>query len=628
MSVIRRPPGRFLRVQQPARSFGILTRRGNVAAVVARKQKPMTKQRTGSVSTFFWLAAVTCFFLWSSAINSQKTTNGGPATEAEQIARALDGLKRADGSSIQVVIDLGMSYLNGRRYAAAEALYRGAIERLDFTSEDYLELFNPPFWTSPSRSSGRMRFVTEEVYPKLIKALVEQKKYEAALEVADRSRSRSLEVVVERRLRETNPAISTSPMDLQRIRTLAQDRNATFVVYSIISQAETVAWVIDPKGAVHFVPLALPAPSIQSDVKSGNSIIGRLTSAFSRSLKRGAADIAINGKPTVDTAPAREEREAALRTLYEALIGPLEQHLPTDPRAKVIVVPEGDIYLVPFNALMDDHGKYVIQQHTISITPSLKIHEMLTTARNSIRPLARGDATRTALVIGNPKMPPLPRVLNGAGQILMELPGAEAEARAIADLLHVQPMTGSGAQEDLVKDAMPSARIMHFATHGLLVQASVLTFSFVSGSISTDLPPGAVVLAPSQSADTQGAGAQSSDPDSPIANGFLASGKILQLKLDADLVTLSACDTVRGRTGQAEFVGLPSAFLAAGTQSVVMTLWSIPDAPTAGLMTTFYKDMMAGRSKVAALRSAMLSTKESAADPSDWAAFTLIGLPD
>jgi hypothetical protein len=223
-------------------------------------KKPMTKELTASVSTFFWLVAAVGFFLWSSPINAQKTTKTGPATEAEQIARALDGLKRADGFSIREVVDLGMSYLNSRRYSAAEALYRGAIERLDFTSEDYLELFNPPFWTSPSRSSGRMRFITEEAYPKLIKALVEQKKYEAALEVADRSRSRSLEVVIERRLRETNPAISTSPMDLQCIRTLAQDRNATFVVYSIISQAEMVAWVIDPKGAVHFVPLTLPVP--------------------------------------------------------------------------------------------------------------------------------------------------------------------------------------------------------------------------------------------------------------------------------------------------------------------------------------------------------------------------------
>jgi len=66
----------------------------------------------------------------------------------------------------------------------------------------------------------------------------------------------------------------------------------------------------------------------------------------------------------------------------------------------------------------------------------------------------------------------------------------------MADLLHVQPITGAHAQEDLVKCAMPTTRIMHFATHGLLIQAPALTFSFVSGSISIDLPPGAVVHGP------------------------------------------------------------------------------------------------------------------------------------
>ena len=67
----------------------------------------------------------------------------------------------------------------------------------------------------------------------------------------------------------------------------------------------------------------------------------------------------------------------------------------------------------------------------------------------------------------------------------------------MADLLHVQPITGAHAQEDLVKGAMPTTRIMHFATHGLLIQASALTFSFVSGLISIDLPPGRSSMAPS-----------------------------------------------------------------------------------------------------------------------------------
>ena len=122
----------------------------------------MTQQFKGNASTSFWFLALTgCLLLWCSATNAQKAMKGEPANEAEQIARALDGLKGADGSSIRAVADLGTFYLNSRRYAEAEALYRGAIGRLDFSSKDYLELFSPPFWMSPRRRSGRMTFITE-----------------------------------------------------------------------------------------------------------------------------------------------------------------------------------------------------------------------------------------------------------------------------------------------------------------------------------------------------------------------------------------------------------------------------------------------------------------------------------
>jgi CHAT domain-containing protein len=111
-------------------------------------------------------------------------------------------------------------------------------------------------------------------------------------------------------------------------------------------------------------------------------------------------------------------------------------------------------------------------------------------------------------------------------------------------------------------------------------------------------------------------------------NGFLSSGKILKMKLKADLVTLSACDTARGRTIEYDFAGLPTALMAAGARSVVMTLWSIPDAPTAEMMPVFYQELLAGRSKAAALRYAMLATRQHHPDVESWGAFTLIGLPD
>jgi CHAT domain-containing protein len=204
-----------------------------------------------------------------------------------------------------------------------------------------------------------------------------------------------------------------------------------------------------------------------------------------------------------------------------------------------------------------------------------------------------------------------------------QLPGAESEALQIASLLGARTMIGEDAHEEAVMRAMPPARLIHFATHGLLVNASWLTFSVMSSSLSADLPPGAVAMAGDWSRQPQDANSSAAS-----VNGFLTSGKILTLDLNADLVTLSACDTARGRTTQSEFQGLPSALLAAGARSVVMTLWTIPDAPTADLMTAFYRELLAGRSKAVALRAAMLATRERHPDPANWAAFTLIGLAD
>jgi CHAT domain-containing protein len=78
---------------------------------------------------------------------------------------------------------------------------------------------------------------------------------------------------------------------------------------------------------------------------------------------------------------------------------------------------------------------------------------------------------------------------------LPQLPGAEREARTIAALLHTRPLIGEEALEDVVTMKMQEAQVIHLATHGLLVQASVLTTSSLSASMSVDLPPGAIALA-------------------------------------------------------------------------------------------------------------------------------------
>lgn len=108
------------------------------------------------------------------------------------------------------------------------------------------------------------------------------------------------------------------------------------------------------------------------------------------------------------------------------------------------------------------------------------------------------------------------------------------------------------------------------------------------------------------------------------ADGWLTSAEVAGLRLIADLVVLSACDTGRGRITGDSVVGLPRALLAAGADSVVVSLWQVPDEPIADLMVAFYRALMRGKTWAGALRRAMLSTRARFPDPRNWSAFVLV----
>jgi CHAT domain-containing protein len=111
-------------------------------------------------------------------------------------------------------------------------------------------------------------------------------------------------------------------------------------------------------------------------------------------------------------------------------------------------------------------------------------------------------------------------------------------------------------------------------------------------------------------------------------DGFLTAEEVLDLKLSAELVVLSACDTGRGRITGDGVIGLSRSFISAGVPSVIVTLWSIPDSPTALLMSEFYKILNQNADKADALRKAMLMMMRQSPDPVNWASFTLVGAAD
>ncbi|MCW6037246.1 CHAT domain-containing protein [Spirulina subsalsa FACHB-351] len=412
------------------------------------------------------------------------------------------------------------------------------------------------------------------IYQHLQQALIAQNQEEKALEIAERSRGRAF-VDLLARLATSQPQVNPPSPTVAQIRQVAQQQQATLVEYSLIGEnslnPELYIWVITPEGKITFRQSRLD--QVLSPAGQGQVPLTRF----------------VEQSRNILLSQRKQQSEQRLTDLYQLLIEPIADLLPTDPEKKVIFVPQGSLFLVPFPALRDEQNQYLIERHTILTTPSLQVlshtHQL---------PKRRGEG---ALIVGNPTMPRIAVAGSSTPVSLAPLPGAETEAKAIATALGYSALIGDGATEKAVIQQMQRARIIHLATHGLLDEVKQISPT-----------PGALALAVS-----------------PPDDGLLTPQEILSLRLNADLVVLSACHTGRGRITGDGVLGLSRAFLGAGARSTIVSLWAVPDQPTASLMIEFYAQWVEKGDRALALRQAMLHTLKDYPDPTHWAAFTLIG---
>ena len=437
-----------------------------------------------------------------------------------------------------------------------------------------------------------------QTYEALQTALVRQQKIGQALEVAERGRARAFVELLARRLKPVNSAIAAvKPLTIAQIQQIAKTQKATLVEYSIIGNDTLYSWVVNPQGAVAFRQVDLKPILTSSNVSLANLV----ENARANGIGVRGRGSAIPGRRPRGSTP---QMSGDLQQLYQVLIAPIAELLPQEAGAKVVFIPQGALFLVPFAALQDAQGNYLIQQYTIALSPSIQVLELARQQQKRSRDTVRSGISN-ALIVGNPTMP---KVMIAAGQPpeqLSELPGSEEEARAIAALLGTKALTGNQATETAVVQQMATKRIIHLATHGLLDDFFGLGI------------PGAIALAPSP-------GRLALSPDSST-DGLLTANEILDLKLTSDLVVLSACDTGRGRITGDGVIGLSRSLILAGTPSVVVSLWAVPDAATVTLMTEFYQALLKNPDKAQAMRQAMLTTLKQYPEPRDWAAFTLVG---
>jgi CHAT domain-containing protein len=317
--------------------------------------------------------------------------------------------------------------------------------------------------------------------------------------------------------------------------------------------------------------------------------------------------------------------------LYRETLGPVTPQLAGMDHLTVAV--SGDLASLPFSLLVTAapadsrdyvHAAWLIRQTAVSETPSARAFMALRSQPRLAQPRPflgvgnpsfQGSGANQALALGalasacqtgGPTDPALLRALQ-------PLPETAAEVQAVGRDLGASPddiLLGDAATEaGLRAKPLDQYAVLYFATHGML-----------PGELHCQAQPGLVLSPPTTPAQTT------------ATDGLLTASEIADLKINANLVVLSACNTgAEGGTrfGGGALEGLADAFFNAGAHAVLASHWEVPSAATQALMTNTFATLAKDPNHDAAeaLRQAQLAliAQEATAHPFDWAAFTLIG---
>lgn len=288
-----------------------------------------------------------------------------------------------------------------------------------------------------------------------------------------------------------------------------------------------------------------------------------------------------------------------------------------DPDIKTVYLsPDGVYNQINVESLMYEDGKYVIDRRNVRVVSNTKD---LLEDRN------RDYKQKTALLFGNPQF--YTQSNAAQSQYISQLPGTEQEVRTISQMLQqagwtVEPYLEQEASETKIKNT-DSPRLCHIATHGMFQSDQRKQAVMIESKFKSDNPLMRSGIL------TKGAGdALAQKPDNYNQEGILTAYEALSLGLDqTELVVLSACETGRGDVQVGEGVyGLQRAFLVAGADAVVMSLFKVSDEVTTKLMVKFYEKWLASGDKRLAFNEAQKAIKAEYKHPAFWGVFNMIGV--
>lgn len=431
----------------------------------------------------------------------------------------------------------------------------------------------------------------------------------AALAASERGRAQALLDLMLGTSKAATPGADLAA-EGRRLVAATTGRGAGLLSY-LVTEDTLITWYIRPGGAAGSPAVTAFKVPVSADA------LARLAGRWRAALGVDQADV---GARLAGTS-AGPSLEQVLRTGAAGKAGPAGNHaeigavltrllLPAEllnagaGEGEVIIVPHGALTVIPFGALpLTDSIETLGTRYALRYAPSLA--SLAEVERPPPAPRATlTQRLRRALVVGDPLMP---SPGNGSGETLTlaPLPAAAAEGKAVALRLGSGSLTGKAATEAAIRRRMPAAPLIHLATHG---------YAYADPGRARN---SFVALAPD-----------------PASDGLLTVGEVLDdpaLKLSAELVVLSACQTGLGNLKQAEgTVGLQRAFMARGARSMLVSLWSVSDEATAILMERFYHHWLVDPDQPAkseALRRAQADLRATRGfeEPRYWAPFQLVG---
>jgi CHAT domain-containing protein len=305
------------------------------------------------------------------------------------------------------------------------------------------------------------------------------------------------------------------------------------------------------------------------------------------------------------------------RELFQLLLGPNAHIL--NRKKTIVVVPDDVLWELPFQALKERSGRYVVESHPLFYVPSMTaLREIMnreagTLTSNGSKSVVRKDIRSgpSLLAFGNPKLfaGTINRVKTFARNVkLGPIPETKIEVATLGGLYGASRsklFVGKEATEDRAKAEMSRFEVLHFATHGILDGKDPLYSN--------------ILLSQSGSA----------------GDGLLEAREIMKLNLNADIAILSACDTARGRISGGEgVIGMTWALFVAGCPTTVVSQWSVESRSTTKLMIEFHRALLGlnkqserMRRAADALREAQLKMLKTQVyrHPFYWAGFVVVG---